>query len=251
MPQDQPYLSVVIPAYREAAAIRAGKLQAVRNWIDQLEVAGELIVVDDGSDDETVALARKHADRVLEIPHEGKAAALLRGFSEARGERVLWTDMDLATPIAQGSRLLEALEAGAKMAVGSRGWNREGAPFNRLVMSRVHSILHMLLGLAGQVDTQCGFKAARREDLRRMVERLRLYRPRVRRAEERHPNVSSGFDLELLIIARELNLRVVEVPVSWVYMDTRRVLGTRDGVRGLREMLKLAWLKWSGAYSRN
>lgn len=246
--QEEPYLSIIIPAFREASAIRNGKLRRVREWLEAKAFAGEILVVDDGSDDDTVPLAREEADRVLQIAHHGKAAALLHGFAHARGRFLLWTDMDLASPIAEGDHLLRAMEGGADLAIGSRGWKRDGAPLPRLVMSWTHSILHKILGLAPYVDTQCGFKAATRVAAEKIEKRLVLYRPDPDSPAEKLPNVSSGFDLEMLIIARALGLSVAEVPVQWTYVDTRRVLHSRDAFRGLEEMLRLFWLKLQGAY---
>src|SRR5690606_6024962 len=92
-------LSVVIPAYNEAAAIQAGKLKAVVDWFHNQTIPVEVIVVDDGSQDNTAALARQDADRVFSIPHAGKAAAIVAGIRAAQGEIILFSDMDQATPV--------------------------------------------------------------------------------------------------------------------------------------------------------
>ena len=145
-------LSIVVPAYNEAGAIRAGRLAAVAAWRDAHRPAAEIVVVDDGSTDDTAEAAHRalaalagDADRVLTIPHGGKAAAVAAGFRAARGDVVLFTDMDLATPIADADGLLRALDGGADVAIGSRGLHRAGAPPGRRVLSSGQVLLRVLL----------------------------------------------------------------------------------------------------------
>src|SRR5215510_10031942 len=115
------YLSVVIPAYNEASALRAGKLERLRSWLEAQLMESELIVVDDGSMDETAELAKQVADRTICIPHSGKAAAIVSGIGQAVGEVILFSDMDQATTITEAPRLLEAIRQSADVAIGSRG----------------------------------------------------------------------------------------------------------------------------------
>src|SRR5512139_3350523 len=119
-------LSVIIPAYNEAAALRAGKLARVVEWCGRQAASVELLVVDDGSRDETAELAALQADRVLSIPHAGKAAAIVAGMRAAQGEIVLFSDMDQATPITEAAKLLEVVEHTQGLAIGSRGLARRG-----------------------------------------------------------------------------------------------------------------------------
>ena len=95
------YLSVVIPAYNEASALRAGKLARLASWLAEQAMETELIVVDDGSADGTAELAESAADRVIRIPHAGKAAAIVAGIEQSAGRVVLFSDMDQATPITE------------------------------------------------------------------------------------------------------------------------------------------------------
>jgi cellulose synthase/poly-beta-1,6-N-acetylglucosamine synthase-like glycosyltransferase len=134
------YLSIVIPAYNEAAALKAGKLNQVSTWLAAQPMMAELIVVDDGSTDTTAELAQPIADRVIRIPHGGKAAAIVAGIMESSAEIVFFTDMDQATPITETSKLLACFNKSAgpsavEIAIGSRGMIRAGAPLARNLLS--------------------------------------------------------------------------------------------------------------------
>ena len=270
-----PHLSVIIPAYNEARAIRAGKLAQVARWLASQGVDGELIVVDDGSHDATAELARPWAQRVVRIPHAGKAAAIVAGIQEARGEIILVTDMDLATPIAEARKLLHAVGRSADVVIGSRGLVRRGAPVGRYVLSWGHVALRgAALGLR-MTDTQCGFKAMLREAALHILDHLHIYHPSVfahRPAEPaglnaghaglpmrkniaqccpiHGPSVTSGFDVEFLYVARRLGYRIHEVPVLWNYQETRGANLFRDSLRGLKDLAHILVENWKGGYPR-
>ena len=240
-------LSVVIPAYNESAAIEAGALEIVRSWLDARPFETELVVADDGSVDETVALALRTADLVLELPRGGKASALSAGVRAARGEIVLLSDMDLATPIEDGSRLLEAIRAGADAAIGSRGFARPGAPPQRYLLSLGQMFLsRILLGLPF-TDTQCGFKAWRRSELLQVLDQMVVYSPD-RPGGAGRGGVTSGFDAECLLVARRLGMDVREIPVSWKHMASARVRPATEAMRGVRDLIGIATARHRGLY---
>jgi len=240
-------LSVVIPAYNESAAINAGALEIVRAWLDARPFQTELIVADDGSSDDTISLARRTADTVLDLRHGGKAAALSAGARAAHGEILLLTDMDLATPIEDGARLLEAIRAGADGAIGSRGLARPGAPPKRYVLSLGQMLLsRLLLGLP-YTDTQCGFKAWRRRVLLDVLDQLVVYSPD-RPAGIEGAGVTSGFDVECLLVARRLGVDVREIPVSWKHMASDRVRPATEAWRGVRDLLRIVAARRNGLY---
>lgn len=242
-------LSVVVPAYNESAAVRAGKLNSVREWLAGYAGVAELIVVDDGSEDDTAAAASSVADHVVRIAHGGKASAIIAGIEAAVGDIVMFTDMDQATPIRHAGALLKAIEDGAHVAIGSRGLARTGAPPGRMLLSLGQVALRTaLLGLPWP-DTQCGFKAFRRETARDVIGGLRVYHPHNAGAPS-GPSVASGFDVEFLFVARRRGFRVAAVPVTWRYADTRRVRLRRDALRGTRDLLAIAAARWRGAYGR-
>ncbi len=234
------YLSIVIPAYNEASALRSGKLERVTEWMAKQPFSSELIVVDDGSPDETAGLASGIADRVITIDHSGKASAIVNGIISAAGELVLFTDMDQATPITEAPKLIDGLEGSADVAIGSRGLAREGAPFARNLLSLGQvAFRNLLIGLK-ITDTQCGFKAMKRAAALEILDHLQLYHPGKMKAIQ-GPSVTSGFDVEFLFVAQRLGYRIAEIDVQWNYQETRRVRFMKDAVNGLMDLFNI-WL---------
>jgi dolichyl-phosphate beta-glucosyltransferase len=241
--QGEPSLSLVIPAYNEAARIEATARQAAA-WLGAQPYASELIVVDDGSEDGTAALAERALAgmpnaHVLGIAHGGKAAAVRAGMLAASGEQIAFSDADLATPLTYLRNLREAVADGCDVAIGSREGKdarRIGEPVYRHVMGRVFNGLVRLLLVPGVDDTQCGFKLFRREVARDLLHRSWLYRagdepvtgPRV-----------TAFDVELLTIARLRGYRVCSVPVVWTYGAGSKVRPARDTWHNVRDVLNV------------
>jgi dolichyl-phosphate beta-glucosyltransferase len=240
-------LSVVIPAFEEIPSIREGNLARVVAWCAGRVPPAEVLVVDDGSGDGTGDMAAGYPVRLLRIPRGGKAAALRVGIQEARTRWILCADMDLATPIEEAPRLLAALESGGDVAVGTRGFRRPGAPPSRLFMSLGHwALRRSILGLRWK-DTQCGFKAFRREAALEILSHLRVYGQR--HGHSGHaPGVDSGFDVEFLLVALRLGLDIREVPVSWSHRNTRRVGKLRDSLRGALDLVAVATASRRGRY---
>jgi dolichyl-phosphate beta-glucosyltransferase len=234
-------LSIVIPAYNEADAIRSGKLERIVAWLKEGEFSSEIIVVDDGSQDETARLAEGHADLVIRNPHGGKGASIVTGIQRAEGKMILFTDMDQATPITEASLLLHALARSADIAIGSRGLARRGAPIRRYLLSWGQMALRNALLDLAIVDTQCGFKAMRRTAALDVIDHLYLYHPR-RTGTLQGPSVTSGFDVEFLLVAGRLGYRIQEIPVTWDYQNTRRVSATKDAWLGIVDLGSI-WLR--------
>ncbi|HRW04192.1 MAG TPA: glycosyltransferase [Caldilineaceae bacterium] len=240
-------LSVVIPAYNEAQAIAAGKLARVTTWLTAQPYTTELLVVNDGSNDATAELAQALATRVITIPHQGKAAAIMAGIKAAQGELILFTDMDQATPITHAPTLLAAIANGADIAIGSRGWTRTGAPLGRYLLSWGQITLRTAIIGLYLTDTQCGFKAMRREAALATLQHLHRYRPDQLDVLDA-PSVTSGFDVELLFVAQRLGYQIREVPITWNYQETRRVNLLRDAWRGIYDLYTIRVADWQGAY---
>lgn len=242
-------LSIIIPAYNEAQAIAAGKLERVTMWMATQSYPIELLVVDDGSDDATALLAQPLATRVLTIPHKGKAAAIMAGIEAAHGEIVLFTDMDQATPITYAPTLLAAIEQGVDIAIGSRGLVRPGAPVGRYLLSWGQVALRTLMIGLYLTDTQCGFKAMRRAAALVTLDHLQRYHPD-RLGILQAPSVTSGFDVELLFVAQRLGYTICEVPITWSYQETRRVNLVRDAWRGIEDLYTILIADLRGQYPR-
>lgn len=244
-------LSIVIPAYNEETNIRLGALDKVARFLEKLDYEWESIIVDDGSSDETTKLlndfVKKNVNfRVIHNPHQGKAATVLTGMKEAKGSIVLFSDLDQATPIAELNKLLPWFNKGFDVVIGSRSSRRQGAPFTRRVMARGFMVARgVLLGLEGIVDTQCGFKAFKKEVVQDLIDRMKLY-------GQRHTisgsNVTAGFDIEILFIAKKLGYMIKEVPVEWHYVETRRVSPIVDSILGLRDIINIRINAWKGLY---
>jgi Glycosyltransferases involved in cell wall biogenesis len=248
-----PFLSVVIPAYNEASNILAGSLDSVAAYLSSQRYAYEVIVVDDGSSDDTLSLAEAFAAgnlgfRVIRNPHRGKAFTVATGLRAARGEIALFTDMDQATPIEETAKLLPWFAQGYDVVIGSRGTYRRNAPLWRKFMSRSQILLrNLILGFKDITDTQCGFKAFRGSVIAPILDHLYLYnfsQP----AETKGATVTAGFDVELLFVAQRLGYRIKEVPVAWDYRHSRRVNLLRDSLRGLRELIEIRAADLRGAY---
>ena len=239
-----PQLSVVIPAYNESRRI-GPTLDATLAFLGQAGLDGEVIVVDDGSADDTAALVTRYAEshpcvRLLQNgSNRGKGYSVRHGALDARGEVVLFSDADGSTPLSETPKLLAALEAeGADVAIGSRELPGSDLavpqPRHRRAMGWVFRNLVRLIVVRGFRDTQCGFKAFRREAAQRVFRLQTLD--------------GFAFDVEVLFIARRLGYRVVEVPVRWLDSPESRVRVARDSSRMFLDLLRIRLRAMRGAY---
>lgn len=238
-------LSIVIPAYNERARIE-GTLGTIVDAMSGLVTDGEweIIVANDGSTDETAEIAEAMARQVpelcvLNLPHRGKGATVRDGMLAARGARVLFSDADLATPIMEARKLLQALNDGAAVAIGSReapGAARIDEPLLRHLMGRVFSHIVRVMLMRQFADTQCGFKAFTREAAQRIFTQVALYssdapvltRPAV-----------TGFDVEVLFLALRYGYNITEVPVEWHYQPQSKVNPLRDSYELFRDVVRV------------
>lgn len=236
-----PYLSLIVPAYNEGA--RLGEtLRAVTAYLRDRRYSWEVLVVDDGSSDGTLALARAFAARqagvaVLANPHRGKAYAVRSGVRAARGKVVGFTDADLATPIETLAATLPHFAAGCDVVIGSRegrGATRRHEPAYRHLMGRAFNLLVQALALPGIEDSQCGFKVFRGPVARELFGATLLYGDGDR--SPRGPAVTA-FDVELLYLARRRGYRIATVPVCWQYVAESKVEPLRESLRMLRDVL--------------
>lgn len=238
-----PTYSIVIPAYNESARIGA-TLERVLAYVREQKWEAEIIVVNDGSRDNTVEIVKRfagqHAElRVLENPgNRGKGYSVRNGMRNAQGRILLFSDADMSSPIEEAAKLTAAIRQGAEVAIGSR-WLRselqtQRQPLYRQMFGRIFNlVLRMVLGLS-YTDTQCGFKAFTRGAAQEIFARQRIER--------------WGFDAELLFLAKKFGLKVAEVPVSWAHSSGSRMSYFRDGTRMVWEMLKVRWYSLTGKY---
>lgn len=235
-----PLLSVIVPAFNESARI-SRTINDIREELDRLGGEAELIVVDDGSADETPAIVAEAARsdarvKLVRAAHAGKGATVRRGMLEARGTWRFLADADLSMPISELHRFLDAAAQGADVIVGSReakGARRVGEPWPRHVIGRVFNWAAKLLVVRGIDDTQCGFKlfSARAAQLLFPLQQLDGF----------------GFDVEILFLARRADLVVREIPITWVYGHESKVTVV-SGARGFVDLLGVRWHQLRGAY---
>ncbi len=236
--------SLVIPAYNESSRIRP-TLDEILRYAAQQKWDAEILVVDDGSGDDTAALVREYARahpqiQLVQNPgNRGKGYSVRNGMLHARGDICLFTDADLSSPIAEAEKLFDAIRQGADVAIGSR-WLRaelqtERQPLYRQAFGRIFNmLLRLVLGLHFR-DTQCGFKAFRREAAQRIFPLQRIER--------------WGFDPEILFLARRMDLKTIEVPVIWAHREGTRLHPFHDGLRMFGDVMRIRWNALTGAYS--
>ena len=244
-------LSVVIPAYNEEINLRRGVLGVVYDYLKKQKYSWEVIVVDDGSTDNTRKMVggfvKKHNGfRLMKESHRGKGGTVIAGMLAAKGEIVLFTDMDQATPIDQIVKLLPKFNDGYDIAIGSRK-GREGAPLMRKAMAFGFAVLRNIILRLPYTDTQCGFKAFKREAAKEIFKRMEIFSENMK---VKGSAVTAGFDLEVLYIARKLSYKVAEVPVEWwEYGERREVSAIKDSWEGFRDLLRVRINALKGKYN--
>lgn len=236
-----PLLSLIIPAYNEETRLPA----TLTRISDAMEARGEpyeVLVVVNGSTDRTADVVKAAGDRdgnirLIVTPLAGKGRAVRIGVTEARGDRIVFADADLSTPIDEVIGLTEQLDDRYQVVIASRegsGARRVGEPYMRHLMGRIFNLLVQALAVPGIQDTQCGFKAFSRRAARDVFSRQRI--------------VGFGFDVEVLFVARKLGYGIREIPVTWEYAASSRVDPFKDTVRMFRDVLRVRWNAVRGEY---
>ena len=236
--------SIVIPAYNEGARL-GPTLEKVLAYIAQHGCDAEVIVVNDGSRDNTADIVREMAQtnpslRLVENPgNHGKGYSVRNGMLHAQGRVVVFSDADLSSPIEEIPKLLQAISHGTDIAIGSRWLKSElqtqRQPLHRQIFGRIFNLLlRLTLGLQFK-DTQCGFKAFRRRAVQTIFPLQRIER--------------WGFDPEILFLARKFGFTVQEIPVEWGHSGGTRIHPLIDGSRMFMEMLRIRWYDLTGKYA--
>ncbi|MEG9436536.1 glycosyltransferase family 2 protein [Edaphobacter sp. HDX4] len=238
-----PEFSIVVPAYNESTRIEHA-LDRILSCAEQQGWDAEVLVVDDGSTDDTAAIVKRWMKthprlHLIQNPgNRGKGYSVRNGLLQAAGEIVMFTDADLSAPMEEADRLLASIRDGADVAIGSRWLDRARQtihqPLYRQFFGRCFNwITRTVMGLPFK-DTQCGFKAFRRSAAQ-VVFRLQTI--------ERW-----GFDPEILFIAQKLGYEIREVPVTWGHDERSRLSYLKDGMKMLEDMAVIRANSIAGRY---
>ena len=242
-----PDLSIIIPAYNEAGRLPP-TLEEITDYIMRRRLRAEIIVVDDGSTDETAKVVQEYACRLKSPPlrllrnhgNKGKGFSVRQGVLNSTGRRILFTDADGSTPITEITRLEEKLNRGSHIAVGSRALYSHDtevlALWHRKLLGRIYARLVNCLLLPGISDTQCGFKLFEASAAKLLFS--------VQRADR------FSFDVEVLFLAQKYGYSVNEVPVNWKNVPGSKVNLVRDSVSMLLDLLRFRFRYFRGLYSR-
>jgi len=249
----RPFLSVIVPAYNEERRLPQ-TLQRAVEYLAQQSYSSQVIVVDDGSRDQTAAVVAEFSAahpsvELIRNDHRGKGYAVRTGALRARGEIVLFFDADSSTPIEDVEKLLPWFERGYGIVIGSRegaGAHRISEPFYRHLMGRVFNFLVRALTVRGIQDTQCGFKALRGDIAKEIFARARLYGENARRITDA---MVTAYDVEVLFLGQKLGERIKEVPVEWRYGTESKVNPLKDSWRNFRDVVLVRWNDWKGLYN--
>lgn len=240
----RPALSIIIPAFNEEQRLPAS-LERISEYIRTSGRPTEVLVVDDGSKDRTAEVAELFVSKIpllRVVPNgqnRGKGYSVRHGMQEARGEVVLFSDADLSAPIEEADKLIEALST-HDVAIGSRALDRSlisvhESAFREFAGIVFNKIVRIVLRLPF-VDTQCGFKAFRRERCQIIFAQQRIER--------------FGFDPELLYLARHHGFKSVEIPVRWAHSPATKINMFRDSVQMFLDVFTIRWNAMLGRYRK-
>jgi glycosyltransferase involved in cell wall biosynthesis len=238
----RPYLSIIIPAYNEALRIPK-TLLGIDAALHKADFSYEIIVVSDGSSDNTAAIVSKMADvvrnlKVIDLKENvGKGGAVREGMLAAKGVVMIFTDADNSTSIDQFEHMIPFFKEGYSVVIGSRAV--PGArldppePFYRQIIGKALNLVVQVILLPGIWDTQCGFKAFTAEAAEAIFSKSKIG--------------GWGFDVELLALAKRMEYRIKEIPVYWVN-DERSTVHFSAGPRFLADIARIRWWFWRGLY---
>ena len=245
-------ISLIIPCYNEELNIQKGVLDKIGNYVHHVPAIKEVIISDDGSTDSTKELIKKEylteypLFRLLENEHKGKAQTLISAILSAKSDYVLFTDIDLATPIEEVEKMMLEIEKNTDIIIGSRNNTRKGAPLTRKIMAvGFIFVRNFIIGLSNIKDTQCGFKAFRTEAARKIINSLVVFKST---QGVTGSSVSAGFDLEFLFLATKMGFSITEIPVVWKHVETKNVNFITDTLETLQDIFRIKYYDITGAY---
>lgn len=249
MKADTMKLSIIIPAYNESRNIKNGSIEQVAQYLDEVKYSYEVLIIDDGSSDKTREMVKQHIKdkpnfHLIENEHGGKAITVMTGLLAAKGEIVLFTDMDQATPLDQIEKFFPKFDAGFDIVIGSRS-GRQGAPLTRQLSAWGFSFLrNLILGLPFS-DTQCGFKAFKHEAVQKIFPGMltRWHDKTISGAA-----VNAGFDIEVLYVARKEGFKIADVPVVWHHVGSDRVPLLKSAIEAVKDLIRIRFSDIRGEF---
>ncbi len=248
---DTIHLSVVIPAYNEEPNFDKGLVEEVPKYLEKQDFSYEILIVDDGSTDKTAQLADEFAKkykniRVIKNPHEGKAETVKKGVEEAKGELILFTDFDQATPLSEVEKLLPFFPE-YDIVIGSRqlpGAKRDKEPIYRHIMGLGFNLVVQTIAVRGIWDTQAGFKCFKADIAKELFTKLKVYG----KGKKVQGALVTAFDVELLFIAKKHGYKIKEVPIAWHHVATTRVNPIKDSIKMFKDVIKVRANDLKGVY---
>lgn len=239
--QSSCFLSIIVPAYNEENRLPQ-TLPKVAEFVQDQVFKTEVIVVDDGSLDQTAEIVKEFSGRfsfvrLLQPGHGGKGHAVKQGMLSARGEYVFFADADWAMPVTELPKFLPPQQNGFDVAIGSRegvGAVRYNEPAYRHLMGRVFNFLVKILAVPGFEDTQCGFKCFHRSVVNELFSRQTID--------------GFGFDVEVLYIARKRGYKIIEVPIHWYAQSESKVHPVKDTLRMIQDIFTVRRNNRQGLY---
>ncbi len=248
-------ISLVLPCYNEETNLQKGVLDKIGNFVKDDNRFIEVLIVDDGSTDnsrqiiEEKYLSKFPKFKLITSLHHGKAFSVITGIKKAQGNFVMFSDVDLATPIEEAQKLINGAREGFPIVIGSRQARREGAPLARKIMAKGGIIIrNLFIGLKGIQDSQCGFKLFDKKASLNIIKHLQVYddHPQIS-----GPSVSAGFDIEFLFVGLKLGYKIKEIPVTWKHVETRRVNFFKDSFESFRDILTIGYLAFRKKYDQD
>lgn len=245
-------ISLIIPCYNEEANIQKGVLDKIGNFTLKDNRFLEVIISDDGSTDKTKRIIKEKylplfpKFKLLENPHQGKGYVIISGIKKSQGDYVMFSDMDLATPIEEAEKLIKELKK-YQIIIGSRKDSRQGAPLIRKIMAKGFIIIrNFLIGLKNIKDTQCGFKIFEKKAALKIINSLKVFH---QKRKTKGSSVTAGFDLEFLFLASKYGFKIKEVPVLWRHVETKNVNFIKDTIETLKDILKIKYFDLTKKYN--
>ena len=238
---NQPDVSIIVPAYNETERL-VPTIGAIASEMSDLGLEWEMIIADDGSTDDTAAIAESLELvnlRVLRAPtNGGKGSAVRRGMAAARGQNILFADADNSTPIEEFAKLLAKInDEGYDVAIGSRGMSggseANKSPFRKLLSNGLRWMVQYVVGIQVH-DSQCGFKLYTREAADKLILAQTI--------------MGFSFDLEHLYLAQKYELKIAEVPVQWIDAPGSKVDTHKEVQRFMRDLMIIKLNDWRGNY---